>query len=129
MDDILDYLLGNGLNGTESKEEQIIFYDNILINLEDGFTSETYNTSDLDNGIDQILKAEKLTITFTTAQNQKNNTNNTNNNMTSIDLGECESLLREYYNISDDEPLYIKKIDIIQDETKTLKVELDVYAK
>ncbi len=49
--------------------------------------------------------------------------------MTSIDLGECESLLREYYNISDDEPLYIKKIDIIQDETKTLKVELDVYAK
>ena len=102
LDDILDYLLGNGLNGTESKEEQIIFYDNILINLEDGFTSETYNTSDLDNGIDQILKAEKLTITFTTAQNQKNNTNN---NMTSIDLGECESLLREYYNISDDEPL------------------------
>ena len=65
LDDILDYLLGNGLNGTESKEEQIIFYDNILINLEDGFTSETYNTSDLDNGIDQILKAEKLTITFT----------------------------------------------------------------
>ena len=32
--------------------------------------------------------------------------------MTNIDLGECETLLKNYYNISDDESLYIKKLDI-----------------
>ena len=37
-----------------------------------------------------------MTVTFTTAQNQKNNLND---NMTSIDLGECEILLRNYYNL------------------------------
>ena len=49
--------------------------------------------------------------------------------MTSIDLGECETLLRNFYNISDNETLYMKKIDIIQDGMKTVKVEYDVYCK
>ena len=130
LDDILSNLLGNGLNGTESREEQIIFYDNILSTLDDAFTSGKYDTSDIENGIEQILKAEKLTITFTTTQNQKNNINNNiNNNMTTIDLGECETLLRESYHIPDSERLYIKKIDVIQEGMKTVKVEYEVYAK
>ena len=49
--------------------------------------------------------------------------------MTTIDLGECETLLREFYHISESEPLYLKKIDIIQDGMKTLKVEYNIYAK
>ena len=32
--------------------------------------------------------------------------------MATIDLGECEILLRNYYNISNNETLYMKKIDI-----------------
>ena len=39
-----------------------------------------------------------MKITLTSTDNQKNSSNN--NNMTSIDLGECEDLLRDYYNIS-----------------------------
>ena len=130
FDDISSYLLANKLNGTQSKEEEIKFYDSILKNIENGFTSEAYNTSDIDNGIEQILKADKLTITLTTTKNQKNNINNNiNDNMTAIDLGECETLIRDFYNISDNESLYMKKIDIIQDETKALKVEYNIYAK
>ena len=130
LEDILNNLLGNGLNGTESREEEIIFYDNILSTLEDGFTSNGFNTSDIENGKEQILKAEKLTITFTTLQNQKNNINNNlNNDMTNIDLGDCENSLRGFYHIPDNEPLYMKKIDVIQDGMKTLKVEYDIYAK
>ena len=34
--------------------------------------------------------------------------------MTTIDLGECETLLRTEYNIFFNEPLYIKNIDIKQ---------------
>ena len=49
--------------------------------------------------------------------------------MTRLDLGECETKLRNYYNISVNESIYIKKIDINQDDMNTLKVEYDVYAK
>ena len=126
FDKISNYLLNYGLNGSESKEEEIMFYDNNLKRLENYFTSEECNTSEIDNGVDQILRADKLTITFTSVKNQKNNINN---NLTTIDLGECETLLRDFYNISENETLYMKKIDIIQDRMKTLKVEYDVYAR
>ena len=49
--------------------------------------------------------------------------------MTKIDLGECETKLRNFYHKPDNEILYMKKIDIMQDEMNTLKVEYDVYAK
>ena len=95
-------------------------------NIDEEFISENFITSNIDNGEDMMIKNEKLTITLTTPQNQRNNINI---NMTKIDLGECEILLRKFYNISDNESLYIKKIDINQEDMKTLKVEYDVYAK
>jgi hypothetical protein len=49
--------------------------------------------------------------------------------VTKIDLGECENLLRNEYNLTNNETLYIKKLDIIQEGMKTLKVEYNVYAK
>ena len=49
--------------------------------------------------------------------------------MTNIDLGECETLLREFYHLLDSDNLYIKKIDVIQDGMKTLKVDYNIYAK
>ena len=80
----------------------------------------------MENGEDDVFEDEKMTVTLTTTQNQKNNTNN---NITIIDLGECEDLLRKEYNISDDELLYMKKIDVIQEGMKIPKVEYDVYSK
>ena len=41
--------------------------------------------------------------------------------MTSIDLGECEILLRKFYNISLNEIIYIKKIDVNQQGMKIPK--------
>ena len=49
--------------------------------------------------------------------------------MTTLDLGDCETLLRNFYHIPENKPLYIKKNGKIQDGMKTLKVEYDVYAK
>ena len=46
-----------------------------------------------------------MKVTFSTTQNQKNNLND---NMTNIDLGECEILLRNYYNLTNNETLYKK---------------------
>ena len=89
-------------------------------------TSEDYDTSNLENGEDDIFQDEKMTITLTTTDNQKNNSNN---NVTIIDLGECEILLRKEYNIPEDEIIYMKKIDLIQEGMKIPKVEYDVYCK
>jgi len=110
----------------KSDEEGISAEDLILHNIEKGFTSEDYDTSNLDKGEDVIFDYETMTITLTTTQNQKNNKNN---NMTVVDLGECEDLLRKQYNISDNERLYMKKIDVIQEGMRIPKVEYDVYSK
>ena len=108
-----------------SKEEEIEYYDDLLKMIEESFT-DNYNTSKLDNGEDEIIKTEKMTVTFTTTENQKKNKNN---NMSTIDLGDCEYLLKNKYNISINETLYMKKIDIVQEEMTTTKVEYDVYCK
>jgi len=114
-------------NGKEnSKEEEIKYYDNVLKCIESGFTAVNYDTSNIDSGNDELIKTEKMTVTFTTSENQKNNINN---NMTTIDLGDCEPLLRNYYKISSNETLYMKKMDIAQEGTKAIKVEYDVYCK
>ena len=117
---------GNNNKADILNEEEIKNYDNILKSAEQEFTSDNYDTNDLDNGIDKIIETEKLIITFTTTQNQKNNIYN---NKTTIDIGECENKLRNFYNISNNETLYMKKIDIFQEGIKTLKVEYDIYAK
>ena len=106
----------------ETKEEEIQYYDSILDNIENIFTNN-YNTSKLDGGKDEIIKTKKMTITLTTSENQKNNLDD---NMTIIDLGECESLLRNHYGLYN-KTLYMKKIDIIQEGMKIPKIEYDVY--
>ena len=127
ISEIIKNLLNNKRNEFEkSSEKTIKVYDDILQIVEDKFTSEYYDSSSLDNKQDEIIYAEKLIITLAAYENQRNNSNNS---MTKIDLGECETLLRNFYNISNNESIYIKKIDIIQEKMKTLKVEYDVYAK
>ena len=117
----------NDKNETEkmSKDEEIEYYDNLIDTIEKGFTNN-YDTKKIDEGKDEIIKTDKITVTFTTSENQRNNKNN---NMTTIDLGECETLLRNEYNISINETLYMKKMDIVQEGMKTKKVEYDVYCK
>ena len=110
----------------KTKEEEIEYYDIILETLESGFTSDNYDTAHLDKGKEEIIETEKIKITFTTTQNQKNNKNE---NITKIDLGECETLLRKFYNLTNNESLYMKKIDVMQEGMKTPKIEYDVYSK
>ena len=67
-----------------------------------------------------------MTITLTNIENQKNNIDS---NMSTIDLGDCEDLLRIHYNLTDNQTIYMKKIDIIQDGMKAKKIEYNVYSK
>ena len=117
---------GNTLNNTKDDDDNNINGLDLLMEIiEEEFLSEDYNTSRLEKGEDDIIQHEKMTITLTTTENQKNNTNF---NMTKIDLGECEKLLRHENNIPN-ETLYMKKIDVIQEGMKIPKIEFNVYYK
>lgn len=50
-------------------------------------------------------------------------------NVSKIDLGECESKLKNYYNIDKDEPLLIFKLDFEREDQLTNQVEYSVYSK
>ena len=71
-------------NKNNSKIEEIEYYETIFDIIETGFTSDNYDSSNLDDGEDEVIETEKMTVTFTTTQNQKKNTNN---NVSTIDFG------------------------------------------
>ena len=108
-----------------SKEEEIEYYDDLIKLIEEGF-KENYDTSKLDDGHYEVITTEKMRIVLTALQNQTND--NYDDNII-IDLGICEYILRGYYNISDNESLYIKKIIVPQEGYKIPKVEYDIYGK
>ena len=127
FDNIIEDILNFEKNKTqEGKEQEINIYNEVLKKIESFFTSNNYNLEYIDKGEDQIIQAEKILITFTTTKNQKNNIDS---NMTTIDLSDCEELLRNYYNLTNNETIYMKKIDIIQDGMTAKKIEYDVYRK
>ena len=81
-----------------------------------------FDTTSIDNGNDIQISFDKINYTLTTTSNQKSNENL---NVSTIDLGECEIKLKEKYNISQNDDLYIIKIDALVDNIH--KIEYDVY--
>ena len=57
---------------------------------------------------DRFIKEDNSLFQITTSDNQKNNTYK---NISSINLGDCEKILKEKYDIKDNETLIILKID------------------
>ena len=107
-------------------ENETEYYDSILEKIESSYLSGHYDISSLDNEKEEILDIGKMKITFTTSFNQANNKDN---NITSINLGFCEALLRNTYNISNNSLLYMVKLDIIQDGMKIPKIEYRLYSE
>ena len=116
---MIEYIIKNETK-EKTKEEENKYYDTILKEIDIAFTSENFDTYNLDKGNYEIIETEKIKITFTTTKTQKNNAKN---NMTTIDLDECEILLRNFYNISNNQTLYMKIIEKIQEGMKISKIE------
>ena len=70
------------------------------------------------------IKEEQLLIALTTTLNQKNNNNK---NKTTIDFGQCETKLKNAYNISHNDSLYILKIDLKKEGMNIPKIEYELY--
>ena len=73
---------------------------------------------------DLIYTKDKIIFQLTSSFNQKNNVYH---NISSIDLGKCENLLRLYYNINDNITLLILKIDFYEDGLSIPIIEYDIY--
>ena len=108
-----------------TKQKEIDGYNQIIKKVESIFTSDVINMTNIDNGKDQVIKTEKITISFTNTENQKKMEGNTS----TVNLGDCEALLRKHYNLTNNETIYMKKMDIVQEGTKAQKIEYDVYSR
>ena len=120
-------MFANKLNNNTNEKigaNEIEYYKKIVDNIENILMYENYNTTYLDKGNEEIIEIDKMIVTLTTQNNQRNNLNN---NMSSIDLGKCENLLKANYNISYNDSLYMIKIDFIQDGLNITKVEFNIY--
>ena len=73
-----------------------------------------------------IPKDNDTKITFTSTNIQKNN-EETNSNTSTINLGKCEDILKNVYNISNESNLYILKIDKEQKDKLYPSIEYEVF--
>ena len=102
-----------------SKNE--LYLSEMIKSFQSYITNEIDRTS-IDNGNDLIISTDEMTYALTTTKNQLMKINE---DITTIDLGECEYLLKKEYNISLNDSLYILKINLSLDGIQ--KVEYEVY--
>ena len=61
----------------KTNEKEIIeIQDTVIHNINKSFTSQNYDSSNIDNGEEEIINYNKLKITLTATDNQKNNFDN-----------------------------------------------------
>ena len=72
-----------------------------------------------------MVPDENITIQITTSDMMKNNKNK---NISNIDLGDCEDILRNEYNINKSYPLIIFKIDFKSPDTLIPIIGYEIYS-
>ena len=82
------------------------------------------NILDLNNGNDKKVIVNNKQIIMTSTTNQINNEEESNITM---NLGPCEDILKDEYNISNDNPLYILQIISEEKGMKIPKIEYEIY--
>ena len=105
-------------NSTETKNRI-----EIIQNIIDDLINE-FDLTELNSGTDKKIIDENKIIILTSTENQKNNEDK--NNIT-MDLGQCENILKKEYNISNNTSLYILQIISEEEGMKIPKVEYEVY--
>jgi hypothetical protein len=107
-DEIIEIIKGNIMS---------LYYDNLKERL-----SEMQNEN-----IQYIFyKDSEMNIVLTSTEIQNINKNK-NNNITTINLGECETKLKKEYNISEEESLIVYKIDVLKEGMKIPQIEYEFY--
>ena len=87
--------------------------DKILLNINDGDKE------------DLMLKENNSLFVISTSENQKKMKYY---NTSTIILGDCENKLREYYNMSDNDPLFIFKIEYYEEGLLIPIIQYEIYS-
>ena len=82
------------------------------------------NLTAIDEGKDEEVIKDNLKYVFTSTSNQKNNYDKNN---ISMDLGQCETDIKNAYNISLNDSLYILQLIKEEKGMKIPKVEYEIY--
>ena len=110
-DDILTYKCGNGkLNNTQISDLYDLMRQKYII--------ENYD------GQPKVISTENVIYQISTFEYQKNSDEP---NISSIDLGTCESRLKGIYNISDNDSLIMLKMDYYNEEYAQTYVYYEIY--
>ena len=112
------------LNKTLNEEDKKLSYYQEKI-ADGSFNDLIQNLIEDTNGTDLVVPDENITIQITTSDMMKNNKNK---NISNIDLGDCEDILRNEYNINKSFPLIIFKIDFKSPDTLIPIIGYEIYS-
>ena len=96
----------------------------IIKQIKEGNMNDIINNTIIKNKEDLIEMQNDVIYQLTSSENQKNKKYI---NISSLELNECEDKLRSYYNISENDPLIIFKLDNIISYINIPIVEYEVY--
>jgi len=102
------------INGAITNEQIKEYYNQI----KDEYITRNYD------GENKIIKTKNTIYQVSTLEDQKNNTDS---DVSSIDLGNCEKILKEKYNISEGESFIIIKTDIKNNDLSSTYVQYEIY--
>ena len=85
---------------------------------------DEFNKTELEDGKDKKIIDNDKVIILTTTDNQKNNEEK---NKITMNLGQCENIIKKNYNISNNDSLYILQIITEEEGMKIPKIEYEVY--
>ena len=95
--------------------------DMVIEDIQDDIV-DTFNYSIITNKLNIILEEKDFFYEITST-----NTTTSDPRISRIDLGECEIVLKDYYEIDKEEPLYILKVDAYIEGKVGPKIEYEVY--
>ena len=103
------------------KDEMIETIKNDLV---DGNINQLIFEKIYEQNKDLMVNNKKMLFQITTPGNQNNNIYE---NISTIKLGECENILREYYKLEENDTLLIFKIEIYKEGLLIPIIEYEVY--
>ena len=80
------------------------------------------------NELNQDLNASNQNMLYQIISSSNKNKNNNNANISAIKLGECETILKNHYNLDDEDELIIFKIEINLEGFLIPIIEYEVYS-
>ena len=111
------------INNSNQKTKYLV-YNIIKFSIAERLIDDIINIKLNEENEDIFIKGENLVFQITSSENQKNKKYD---NLSTIDLNNCENILKNIYNISQNQSLIILKVDSFFPEFINPTVEYDIF--